>query len=112
MNRRKFLKALAALGMGATVPIKTLNAIDKYLNIPDIKITNLGANLTTDLDGQVYRVVRIHLSKQINEFLLEAYVEIDQDLLNLAPNPKAYIREEILMTIESMRRTALNSFPE
>ena len=110
LSRRQFLKGLSAiLALPISEEANTLLAaehIEALLPGHGIKIESLGRVIVCigehgNPDDYIV-VLRYHLSKKIKGKLLEAYAEIDQELLNLVEKKQEFIRAELQPWIEAM----------
>lgn len=111
MKRREFLKALAITLAAPSVTIKTLTGI--YEIVPhteaqkhvkgfelgkDIEITEMGLEYRGN-----YKVLTYQLRKRyaVGEDLF-AYCEIDKGLIDVVPDPQAFITQELEAFVEAM----------
>ena len=102
MNRRKFLKLISLVTSGIALNPTQLLSLNKYVAIPKLTITNLGIVSIRD-DSGIYKAMRFFLQCKTGDKILEAYGDIDLQLIKMVPNPEMFIRQELMMLIESMK---------
>ena len=122
MIRREFLKGLAVMiaaptlmkteafaGLYGVIPrAKALEHFNEFKLGRDIELTELGVNYVKDNDDRIYEVLSYQLKKKCRGRDLEAHCEIDKALIDIAPNPQYFIRDELMNLVEAMRQEYKN----
>lgn len=120
IKRREFLKGLAVM-IAAPIVMKTEVLTGLYSVIPhaealehfngfelgkDIELIELGVS-RAGIDRE-YEVLVYQLKKKCRGGDLEAYCEIDKALIDMVPNPRDFIRSELMNFVEEMRQEYKN----